>query len=172
PRTEVRALSLLTRLLPEGAVLPGHVLARAALPAVGQEGWMGSAPGERVRGLIEFATTGVAGGLVDQVSTWIREGTLTSRAGLVDYVSTFGRATVPLLTVYGRASGVAGEAQTAAALHAWGHADALALAVPGRSADVLFGADAKRTAVQPVVEWLADRRRMAWGPDWVASRTA
>lgn len=171
PQTEMRTLSLITRLLPERMALPAHVMARAALPAVGQTDWMGEASGARVRGVMEYASHGVSGGLVDQVSTWVREGTLTSRAGLVDYTATLGRAQVPLLVGYGRSSTVAGEAAVTPALQAWGHPDALAMSVDGRTADLVFGGASDRTTA-PLLEWLDDRRRLAWGQAFSQSRSA
>lgn len=168
PRSEVRTLAVLTRLLPDGIALPGHLVTRAALPTLGQESWMGEAPGQRVRGALEFGSAPVAGGLADQLSTWIREGRLTSRAGVVDYLSTFGRACVPLLVGYGRASSVAGERHTVGAIAPWGHDDALAFGVEGRSADLMFGED----AAAQVGDWLEDRRRLAWGSAFVTSQSA
>lgn len=170
PRTEVRHLSLLTRLLPEGRTLPADWLARAALPALGQSEWMGDAPGQRVRGLVEHASYGVPFGLVDQVSAWIREGRLTSRAGLVDYVSTLSQARCPLFVGFAQGSSVAGAWATEPAVEAWGHDDALSFGVAGRSSALLFGREP--AFVQELVDWLEDRRRLAWSSSFRSSLSA
>jgi pimeloyl-ACP methyl ester carboxylesterase len=166
PRSEMRTLSLVTRLLPDRATLPAHLVARAALPALGQTEWMGDTPGGRVRGAVEYAAEGIAGGLVDQVTTWVREGHLTSRAGLVDYEATFGRASMPLFVGYARASTVADARATTPAVDAWGHPDALAFGVDGRTADLVFG------RLPLLTEWLDDRRRLAWDAAFHRARSA
>ncbi|MCB9678859.1 MAG: alpha/beta fold hydrolase [Alphaproteobacteria bacterium] len=162
PATEVQQAALLMRLLPDGWVIPSATLARLALPAIGTEEWFGAAPGGRVRGALEFAGESVALGLVDQLRDWISEGTLTSRKGVVDYTSTFRDANVPLLVVFATESRLAGRTPTTAALSTWGHRDSLALPVPGRSMDLVLGANRERDVFGPVSAWMMERRRLAW----------
>ncbi len=168
PRTELRSLALLARLLPEGVRIPAHRFARAALPGLGQEEWMGEAPGARVRGALHYGARPVPAGLVEQVARWIHEGTLCSRFGLVDYVSTLGRAQVPLLAIHARDARVAGRWATEPAVRHWGHPDATLRAWDGRSLALLYQPELG----EHVAAWLQARRRRAWGPAWVDAQSA
>jgi len=162
PATEVQQAALLMRLLPDGWKIPASTLARLALPVLGAEEWFGGAPGARVRGVMEYASESITLGLIDQLRSWITEGTLSSRAGVVDYTATFADAEVPLLVVFSTESRLAGRGPTTAALSTWGHPDALALPVPGRSMDLVLGADRERDVFGPLGGWLVERRRLAW----------
>jgi pimeloyl-ACP methyl ester carboxylesterase len=161
PTTELRRAGMIARLLPAGWTLPADTLARLALPALGNEPWFGDAPGSRVRGVLEHATETFSAGLVDQLAAWIDQGSISSRGGVVDWTTTLPSAEAPLLVVYGRESRTADQASTTAALHRWGHPDALGLGVPGRSLDLLLGRR-RGEVFGPVVDWLSDRRRLAW----------
>ncbi|MEZ4316512.1 MAG: alpha/beta fold hydrolase [Myxococcota bacterium] len=162
PATEIQQVAQLMRLLPDGWSIPANTLARLALPVLGAEDWFGGAPGARVRGALNYASESVSLGLIDQLRCWISEGTLSSRRGVVDYTSTFRDANVPLLVVFATHSRMAGRTQTTPALATWGHADSLALPVPGRSMDLVLGARRERDVFGPIAGWLTERRRLAW----------
>ena len=150
-----RRLRLASQLVPGGWMLPADRFARLALPFIGDETLFGAASSASARELVEYGSEQVSAGLLQQVLGWMEAGVLSSRGGLVDYTATFRQASVPLLVAY--AGDPEENTAVTAPLHRWRHPDALGLRLPGTEVDLALG-----TALAPLVDWLDERRSLAW----------
>ena len=114
--------------------------------------------------MLRYATEDVPAGILAQMTRWIEAGSLVDRTGLLDYRLALADARVPLLVVSARGDAVCPAPAADAALETWGHADAERIALPEDwgHLDVLLSPSADDAVSDPLVSWLAARRRRAW----------
>jgi hypothetical protein len=102
--------------------------------------------------------------LIKQLGRWLDAGSMVDRTGLLDYSEALPSAAVPLLAVAAQGDRVSPVRCVVPSVSRWGHHDRALMELPESYGhyDALVSPDADTAVFTPVVDWLVERRRLAW----------
>jgi pimeloyl-ACP methyl ester carboxylesterase len=151
--------------LPPHWRIPVRALGPVVAPWIDAEhpGWLRATPPSRVRGLLHHGVEDLPVALLAQASRWLSSGVFCDRAGALDYLEASVDAQAPLLLGVGRGDPWAPPHRVLPLGDRWGGEWEI-LEFPDHYGhlDPVTASDADQHVFGPVIEWLVERRRLAW----------
>lgn len=164
-RTEVRRLARASALLPAHWHLPSRAVAWASVPWVQDAAPLGAGrtDGPRIRGVLTDGVDDLPVGLLRQLHRWLERGAWTDRTGHVDYAEALADARGDLLVFVAEDDALCPPAAGRLAAERWG-GEATTRVLPSGwgHLDPVTAIDAVEQVHEPLVAWLAARRKAAW----------
>lgn len=159
--TVTRGMAMAGRLA-GAARAPARKLARAAAALTDPTG---DARGPRLRGALLHAVEDVPVGLLHDLASWLREGALVDRSGVLDYTAALRAARAPLWVTAGAGDTWCPPEHVLPVRGLWGGRSVTTGWMPDDHGhiDAVVHPAAARQIVEPIVRWASAFRQRAWG---------